>query len=192
VSDFDVVKGDEFVVVGTSEETIEMLQGKRILIVDDEPDVLETLEELLDMCYIDSASSFETAAKFLDKNTYDTAILDIMGVDGYALLKLANQKNIPAIMLTAHALSSDNLVKSIQEGADSYIPKDKIADIDTYVAEVLNSRKSGTKKSGSWFGRLKPYFDKKFGPQWQDKDDVFWRDFNQTFATTSGEMQDVL
>ena len=173
MSDFDVVRGDEFVVVGASKETIQMLQGKRILIVDDEPDVLEALEELLEMCDIDSATSFEAAAKFLDKNEYDAAILDIMGVDGYELLKLANQKSIPAIMLTAHALSPENLAKSIQGGAESYIPKDKIADIDTYVADVLNTRKSGNKKSLSWLERLKPYFDKKFGPRWQDKNKIF-------------------
>ena len=192
MSDFDVVKGDDFVVVGTSKETIQTLQGKRILIVDDEPDVLETLEELLDMCYIDSAPSFETAVKFLEKNTYDTAILDIMGVNGFELLKIANQKGIPAIMLTAHALSADNLIRSIKNGAESYVPKDKMADIHTYVAEVLRAREKGTKKSGSWFGRLKPYFDTKFGPKWQEPDDAFWRDFNQTFAITSSEMQDML
>ena len=33
----------------------ETLKGERILIVDDEPDVLETLGELLDMCVIDFA-----------------------------------------------------------------------------------------------------------------------------------------
>ena len=41
-----------------------ILEGKRILIVDDEPDVLETLLELLDMCNIDTAPDFETAEKF--------------------------------------------------------------------------------------------------------------------------------
>ena len=87
----------------------EILKGKKILIVDDEPDILETLEELLDICIIDTAPDFETAKKFLDKNSYDVAILDIMGVRGYDLLELANEKGIPALMLTAHALSLTTL-----------------------------------------------------------------------------------
>jgi CheY-like chemotaxis protein len=100
----------------------EILKDKRILIVDDEPDILETLKELLDVCIIDTAPNFETAQKFLKNDTYDAAILDIMGVDGYDLLELTTKKGIPTIMLTAHALSADNLVKSIKEGARSYLP----------------------------------------------------------------------
>ena len=101
----------------------ETLKGKRILIVDDEPDVLETLGELLDMCVIDFAPDFETAEKLLEETSYDAAILDIMGVKGYDLLELARHKELPALMLTAHALSPEHLVKSIKGGAYSYIPK---------------------------------------------------------------------
>jgi DNA-binding response OmpR family regulator len=115
----------------------EILKGKRILIVDDEPDILETLEEILDMCLIDSAPNYETAVKFLKKNTYDAAILDIMGVRGYDLLDLANERGIPALMLTAHALSPDNLVKSLKKGAYSYVPKDRIRDVPEFLAQII-------------------------------------------------------
>lgn len=100
-----------------------ILDGKRILIVDDEPDILETLVELLDMCLVDSAPNFETAQKFLNKNRYDLAIFDIMGVSGYELLEIANERNIPALMLTAHAVSPDNLVKSIKGGGTILYPQ---------------------------------------------------------------------
>ena len=40
-----------------------LLEGKKILIVDDEPDVLDVLEEMLDMCEVVKASSFEEAKK---------------------------------------------------------------------------------------------------------------------------------
>ena len=58
------------------------LQSKRLLIVDDEPDVLETLEELLPMCDVVKASSFEEAKDLLEVQYFDIAILDIMGVNG--------------------------------------------------------------------------------------------------------------
>ncbi len=169
-------------------EIQDILKDKRILIVDDEPDILETLEELLDMCLVDKAPDFETAKKFLDKYPYDAAILDIMGVRGYDLLQLANEKGIPAIMLTAHALSPDNLVKSIKEGARAYVPKDKISDIAVYLAEMLNAQNRGIKKYRGWFKRLKPFFDKKFGPDWQEKDKDFWKAFDESYAVSKDEL----
>ena len=82
-----------------------LLEGKRVLIVDDEQDVLEILEELLRMCHVVSASRFDTAKEYLETQDFDIAILDIMGVDGYSLLEMAVRRNIPAVMLTAHALN---------------------------------------------------------------------------------------
>ncbi|RLB23635.1 MAG: response regulator, partial [Deltaproteobacteria bacterium] len=72
-----------------------ILKGKRVLIVDDEEDILELLTELLDMCKIDRASTFEEAKELLETNFYDIAVLDIMGVRGYDLLEIANKKDIP-------------------------------------------------------------------------------------------------
>ena len=102
---------------------ISLLKGKKILVVDDEPDILAVLEELLDMCEITKAASFEAAKSYLESRKFDIVVLDIMGVNGYGLLEIANRKNLPALMLTAHAFTPDNLVKSIKEGAASYIPK---------------------------------------------------------------------
>ena len=85
-----------------------ILTGKKILIVDDEADVLESLEDLLDECEIKTASNYESAKELLEQSTYDAAILDIMGVRGFDLLEIATEKKIPALMLTAHGLNPDN------------------------------------------------------------------------------------
>jgi DNA-binding response OmpR family regulator len=114
-------------------------KGKKILIVDDEPDVLSQLVEILDMCRIDKALSFDEGQRLLENETYDIAILDIMGVDGFELLKVANQYKIPVIMLTAHGLSEENLKRSAEEGACYYAPKEKMVEIDLFVADVLGS-----------------------------------------------------
>ena len=171
-----------------------ILQGKRILIVDDEPDILETLEELLDMCLIDTAPNFETAKKFLDKYTYDVAVLDIMGVKGYELLNLATQRGIPALMLTAHALSPDYLVKSVKGGAKSYIPKEKMSDISTFVGDILEAHMKGIEKDSTWFARLRPFFDKKFGPEWRRKDVEFWKEFDETYTSriSKQELEEIM
>ena len=58
---------------------LKILEGKKLLIVDDEPDILKTLRDLLDMCLMDTARTFEDAEALIDKNPYDLAIFDIMG-----------------------------------------------------------------------------------------------------------------
>ena len=168
----------------------DVLDGKRVLIVDDEPDVLETLRELLDTCIIDSAPDFDTAKKFLKHQSYDAAILDIMGVSGYEILELSSERGIPTIMLTAHALSPDHLVKSLKEGAQCYLPKDKMADISDFLAEVLQASEKGARKSQNWFDRINPYFDKKFGSDWKDKHSRFLKDID--LIPTREEMEKIL
>ncbi len=160
----------------------DILANKRILLVDDEADILETLEELLPTCITDAASTFESAVACLKSNPYDAAILDIMGVRGYALLEITHQLDIPSIMLTAHALTPDNLKKSIEQGADAYVPKDKLVDISLFLADVLMARQQGRKAHVSWFSLLKPLFDKVFGEGWRKSDQKFWDEFDRRQA----------
>ena len=144
---------------------IKILEGKKLLIVDDEPDVIDTLKDLLDMCIIDAATDFETAEKLLNQNKYDITVLDIMGVKGYDLLEIANKKGVPALMLTAHALSPDNFAKSISGGAKAYIPKEKMTEIAIYLSDLLKAQE-GIEKPHRWFTRLKSFFNVQFGKDW--------------------------
>ncbi len=145
------------------------LEGKHILIVDDEPDVLETLKELLSMCRLEVAGSFEEARDKLETHYFDIAILDIMGVKGYDLLKLASDKDVIAVMLTANAMTPRDLEKSYQEGAASFLPKEKMGDIQMFLTDVLEARAKGKSLWWRWFDRLADYFEHKFGPDWQKK-----------------------
>lgn len=158
----------------------EFLKGRRVLIVDDEPDILESLAELLDMCQVDSAADFDTARKLLSEKRYAVAVLDIMGVQGYDLLEIANQNGIPAIMFTAHALSADNFVKSIEGGAKAYIPKEEMSDIATYVADLIKAHEKNYKYRG-WFGKLQKFFDSQFGPDWLDRYQEFKKQYGDYF-----------
>ena len=79
----------------------DLIDGQKILIVDDEPDILEALEELLPMCALTKATTFEEAKKYLKGQEFDLAILDIMGVDGYRLLEIAGDKGVIPVMFTA-------------------------------------------------------------------------------------------
>lgn len=142
-----------------------ILEGKRLLIVDDEQDVVETLKDLLDVCRVDTAADFKTAEKLLNQNKYDVAILDIMGVKGYDLLETANKNGVPALMLTAHALSPEDFGKSISGGAKAYIPKEKMTEIAVFVTDLIKVQR-GDEKPYKWFSRLKSFFEWKFGKEW--------------------------
>jgi DNA-binding response OmpR family regulator len=90
-----------------------LLDNKRVLMVDDEPDVLATLRDLLPMCEVTEATTFEQAKELLEMQVFDIAIPDIMGVDGYGLLEIAKQTRVIAVMLTAHALSPEHTIRSL-------------------------------------------------------------------------------
>ncbi len=156
-------------------DTKAIIEGKSLLLVDDEEDILETLVDLLYLCKTDTATSYEEAKQMLNENHYDIVVLDIMGVRGYDLLEIAKEKKVPALMLTAHALSSDNLRRSAEEGAAYYAPKDEIENIQEFIADILDAIR---KKKSTWermFDRLGDFYDKKFnGPDWREKEKKFW------------------
>jgi CheY-like chemotaxis protein len=125
----------------------DLLEGKRILLVDDEPDVLDTLADLLPMCETVKASDFKTAKNYLESEYFDLAILDIMGVEGYQLLKIANQKGVTA------------------------------TNIASFLTDILEAQEQGKSTWIRWYDRLGSFFEKKFGHKWQDDEKEFWEKF---------------
>lgn len=152
----------------------DILKGKRILIVDDEPDVLDTIEETLNTCHITKAANFSQAKEMLESKDFDMAILDIMGVDGYALLEIANRKKLPAVMLTAHAFNPENLLKSMKEGAASYLPKEEMGNLAGFLADFFEAREKGISPWTPWEHRFpSSYFSIRFGAAWKMADPEF-------------------
>ena len=155
----------------------DLLEGKRVLVVDDEEDILDSLEELLSMCHVVKASNFKEGKQKLENQSFDIAILDIMGVEGYQLLGIAKQRNILAGMLTAHALSPEETKRSFLKGAAFYVPKEKLASIRTYLNDVLEAKSEGKSFWWRWLERFGSFYDEKFGSDWKYKDKDFWRTF---------------
>lgn len=167
-------------------ETKSYLKGKHILVVDDEEDILETVEDILDQARIDTARDYETASQKIKKTRYDLAVLDIMGVNGLQLLEEATERNIPAVILTAHAVNPETLMDSIQKGAISYLPKEKLAELDELLEELFGAYEQGKPPWKLLFEKLGEYFDERFGPDWKEKDKAFWSDFSRTYQVGKG------
>ena len=147
------------------------LKDLTILVVDDEPDMLDALEDELEMCLVHKASDYETALQYLLGYKYDAVILDVMGVNGFELLRISVSQGFPTIIFTAYALTIDALKKSIQLGAVFFLPKDKLPELKDFLERLVRDN-----WKSSWMGffdRLGFYFAKHFGPDWKEKDKFF-------------------
>ncbi len=116
---------------------------KKILIVDDEDDLLDLVSLILrDAGYeVDTARNGEAALNKLRKEPFDLVLLDIMmpGMDGWEVLKVlkldSRTSDIPVAMLTCKADAKDKLF-GLQEGAVDYVTK-------PFSSEELISRVEG-------------------------------------------------
>jgi nucleotide-binding universal stress UspA family protein/CheY-like chemotaxis protein len=165
--DVGVLKHSSVPVLFVRKGIKDILSDRRILVVDDEPDILESIEEIMTMCTIDTATGCDEAMEMIENKRYDAAILDIMGVDGFTILKKAVRYGIPSVMLTAHAMSKESLNKAARLGAAAFLPKEEMSNLDTYLADVLKN--SGKPIWNNLFNKLSSYFDSKFG--WTPEDE---------------------
>lgn len=101
--------------------------NKRILIVDDEPEILELLALYLRnegfSCFL--FPNGKDALDSLQENTYDLAILDLMlpDMDGFTICsKIREHYKFPIIMLTARNEDMDKIT-GLTLGADDYVTK---------------------------------------------------------------------
>lgn len=147
---------------------LDILKGKRILAVDDEPDILDTIKEALAECDVTVANDFDAAKDIVHAKSFDLVILDIMGVNGFALLEECQERKIPAAMLTAHAVNVESLNKSLRLGAVSFLPKEELARLPELVAEILEGLLKGQSHWRRLFERLGPFFKERLGIAWED------------------------
>lgn len=106
------------------------MDKKRVLIVDDEPDVVESVKFSLELENIECLEAYdgeEALSKAKNENP-NLIILDIMlpKINGYKVSRLLKfdeaYKNIPIIMLTARAQEKDKQLGE-DTGADEYVTK---------------------------------------------------------------------
>jgi two-component system OmpR family response regulator len=99
----------------------------RVLIVEDEPDLLASLAQALreEGYAVDTATNGEDGLFNAESTNYDAVVLDVMmpKLDGWEVLsRLRKTKKTPVLMLTARDQSRDR-VKGLDTGADDYVVK---------------------------------------------------------------------
>lgn len=103
------------------------MNRQKILIVEDDKDILELMAEFLQAknYIVDTATNGVECIKKFKESEYDMIILDVMmpNLDGYTTCKIIrNTSNIPIIFLTALTDESDQ-IKGFELGCDDYITK---------------------------------------------------------------------
>jgi CheY-like chemotaxis protein len=158
----------------------DLLEDKLILVVDDEPDILEAVGEMLEAATVHKAVDYDTARQYIQSYTYDIVILDIMGVHGYELLKNCVTRGFPTVMLTAHSLTPESLKKSIKLGAVSFIPKEELPRLRSHLEDVVLGE--GKPVWEKVFHKLESFFNKRFGPDWRERDQ-FFKEFEEAMRS---------
>lgn len=102
----------------------------KILVVEDEPDILEMVRYNLDQAGLDveTAEDAECGLQSIQETLPDLIILDLMlpGIDGLDMCRQIKQdartRHIPILMLTARKEEIDRIV-GLELGADDYVVK---------------------------------------------------------------------
>jgi DNA-binding NtrC family response regulator len=124
-----------------------MMEEFRVLVVDDEKDVLDTLVDRLRVRNLDvtGVETGEKALELIEKKLFDVVILDVKmpGMDGVETLREMKRVKplMEVIMLTGHA-SVESGIEGMKLGAFDYIMKP--ADLDDLIDKM---RKAFEKKS---------------------------------------------
>jgi len=98
---------------------LRILEEKRILILHDDPDVLETVQKILASSQVITAGSFDEAQPLIAGGSFDLVILDIVGLDGFFLLEVCCKNRLPVAAFTFHAMHEDSLNAAIRLGVVS-------------------------------------------------------------------------
>jgi DNA-binding response OmpR family regulator len=134
-------------------DAVETTRGMRLLIVDDDPEIVSILKRglLYEGYNVETASDgSEALAKAREKEP-DLVILDIMmpGVDGVEVSKRLRQADdIPILMLTAKGTVPDK-IEGLESGADDYMVKP--FDFDELLARVRALLRRREPKEGEIF-----------------------------------------
>lgn len=125
---------------------------KKILVIEDDANIRESLVELLEMKSFEllSADNGADGLKIAQENTPDLIVCDVMmpGMNGYevveAIRKDSRMKNLPFIFLSAKAMDSDvDYGKKL--GANSYLTKPfRAQDLFMVVDELLKNNSGGS------------------------------------------------
>jgi signal transduction histidine kinase/ActR/RegA family two-component response regulator len=147
-------------VVAMPEPELASLVGVHVLLVDDAPDTLEVLDQILRHggATVTTAPGAEAALALLARMAQSGALPDVLvsdigmpGMDGHALIRSVRRlhPDMPAIALSAFTRKED-VDKALQAGFDEYLPKPvEAATLAAHIAQLAGQRGRAVHASGA-------------------------------------------
>jgi len=135
---------------------------KKILVIEDDANIRESLVELLEMKSFEliSAENGAEGLKLAQDTLPDLIVCDVMmpGMNGYevveAIRKDSRMKNLPFIFLSAKAMDAD-IDYGKKLGANSYLTKPfRAQDLFSVVDELLNNNSGGSGIAGKFLDQV--------------------------------------
>ena len=127
------------------------MKNKKILIVDDDPQIAESLEKHLSAAgaTVLTASSFETGIESIRKNAPDAVITDVM-MPGRSGLDLVREIRAlpgphPFVMILTNSINAEHIADAMESNVTTFVQK---ADHDpAEIVDMLGKRLAEEKKS---------------------------------------------
>jgi len=132
------------------------LAGLRILVVDDDPEICQSLKDLLEeeRCAVETAASGVFAMEWLDRQKFDVVVSDVVmpDMDGYHLYQTVKHKmpNLPVVLMTAFNYDKDHIIKrSCLDGLQGVIFKKPVNPVilKKLLLQQCRSEQAGAKPS---------------------------------------------
>ena len=117
-----------------------ILNGKIVLAVAEGQETIDAIEEVLEMCIVDKAYTFNEASQFLLSYNYDLVVTDMAGANNFELLKIATARDFPTIILTNYAIKQHVQEESIKLGAISLLYKEKMPELVQLFEDILSDK----------------------------------------------------
>jgi len=137
------------------------VKKRRVLVIDDEKGVRETLSEILtDEGYqVTSVASGEEGLRRLTEENFDLAFLDVWlrDRDGLSILESAKERlrEVPVVMISGHA-SVETAVRAVRLGAEDFLEKPLSLDRVLLTAQKAIERRSLLAEIASFRGKSEP------------------------------------
>ena len=126
--------------------------GKRILVVDDKPEVLMALNKEISgscpECRFETATTYQEAVEKMMSWTYDIILLDGMGTRDFDLLDWALVRNYPIALLTTSLSNPEPQNQAIKKVTRFTLPMEKLKDIVPFLEDIVRYKRL------SWWERL--------------------------------------
>ncbi len=78
------------------------------------------------------------------------------------------------MMLTARALTREDVLKAFRCGASYFVPKEYLYKLDLYLADIFKERQGQEAVWKRWHGRLRSFFEGLFGLNWFKTEKDLW------------------